>query len=143
MHVNPSDEELRALLERTETIAMVGASSSPERPSHGVMQRLLAAGYRVIPVNPNEREVLGQRAYASLAEVPTRVDLVDVFRRAEFTEQIAADAIAISAHALWLQLGVVNEAAAARARAAGLVVVMDLCIAVVHSLLGVAKKRVV
>src|SRR6185436_9404581 len=125
-HRNPSDDELRALLTSASVIAIVGASSSKGRPSNGVMQNLLAAGYHVVPVNPNEREVLGQRAYASLAEIPFAVDIVNVFRRSEYTEAIAAEAVAISARALWLQLGVINEAAATRAKAAGLIVVMDL-----------------
>jgi predicted CoA-binding protein len=139
MHRNPPDTELRALLGSTRTIAVVGASSNPERSSHGVMGKLLSAGYRVIPVNPNETEVLGQRAYASLAEVPEPIDLVDVFRRAEHTPAIADEAVAVGARALWLQSGIVNEDAAARAAAGGLVVVMDACIAVVHSLLRVGR----
>jgi predicted CoA-binding protein len=128
------------LLTSASAIAIVGASSSKGRPSNGVMQSLLAAGYRVVPVNPNEREVLGQRAYASVVEIPFAVDIVNVFRRSEYTEPIAAEAVAISARALWLQLGVINEAAATRAKAAGLIVVMDLCIAVEHSLLRIPKK---
>lgn len=139
-HQNPSDDELRELLTSASVIAIVGASSSRGRPSNGVMQNLLAAGYHVVPVNPKEREVLGQRAYASLAEIPFAVDIVNVFRRSEYTEAIAAEAVAISARALWLQLGVINEAAATRAKAAGLIVVMDLCIAVEHSLLRIPKK---
>jgi predicted CoA-binding protein len=139
-HQNPSDDALRELLTSASVIAVVGASSSKGRPSNGVMQNLLAAGYRVVPVNPNEREVLGQRAYPSLAEIPFAVDIVNVFRRSEYAEAIAAEAVAISARALWLQLGVINEAAAACAKVAGLIVVMDLCIAVEHSLLQIPKK---
>jgi predicted CoA-binding protein len=105
------------------------------------MQRLLRVGYRVVPVNPNEREVLGQRAYASLADVPEAVDIVDVFRRAEYTPAIADAAVAIGAKALWLQQGVVNELAAERARAGGLLVAMDSCIAVAHSMLGIPAKK--
>ena len=139
MHRNPPDTELRALLGSTRTIAVVGASSNPERSSHVVMGKLLSAGYRVIPVNPNETEVLGQRAYASLAEVPEPIDLVDVFRSPEHTPAIADQSVAVGARALWLQSGIVNEDAAARADAGGLVVVMDACIAVVHSLLRVGR----
>lgn len=137
---NPDDATLRALLIATRTIAVVGASSRPDRPSHGVVARLLAVGYRVIPVNPNEREVLGQRAVASLADVGEPVDLVDVFRRAEETPAIADAAVAIGARCLWLQQGIVNEDAAARARRGGLVVVEDACLAVVHTLLRVPRR---
>lgn len=137
---NPSDAELYALLHAARTVAMVGASPSPGRPSHGVMQRLLQAGYRVIPVNPSVPEVLGQRTVPSLAELSGRVDIVNVFRRSEHVAEVAAQAQAIGAPALWLQLGVIDEAAAQRAKAAGMVVVMDLCIAVLHSLLRVPNK---
>jgi len=133
-----SDDQLKALLEATRTIAMVGASSKPDRPSYGVFARLVRAGYRVIPVNPFETEVHGVRAYPSLAEVPERVDLVDVFRRAEETPPIADEAVRIGAKIFWLQLGIVNEEAAARATAGGLTVVMDSCLAVVVARLGIA-----
>jgi predicted CoA-binding protein len=139
-HSNPSKAELLALLTNASTIAMVGASGDSQRPSHGVMQRLLKAGYRVIPVNPGETEVLGQKAYASLRDVPGPVDIVDVFRRPEHTPELADQAVEIAAKALWLQLGVINQDAAARASAAGLTVVMDLCIAVEVSRLGVPNK---
>lgn len=139
-HANPSDAELRRLLTEARTIAVVGASSKPARPSNGVFRTLLAAGYRVIPVNPNETEVLGQKAYGSLAEVPEKVDLVDVFRRAEETPPVADQAVAAGARALWLQLGVVNPEAASRARAGGLLVVMDACIAVEHRRLGIPGR---
>jgi predicted CoA-binding protein len=137
---NPSREELRTLLLETKTIAMVGASSNPERPSHGVLRKLLSVGYRVIPVNPNETEVLGQRAYPSLEAIPEKVDLVDVFRRSEATPPIAEQAVKIGARALWLQQGVVNDEAAAIARSGGLMVVMDQCVAVAHSVLGIPRK---
>src|SRR5689334_15244946 len=113
-HVNPRDEELKALLIAAKTIAMVGASSNPEKPSHGIMKRLLAAGYRVIPVNPHETEVLGQKAYASLEAIGEPVDIVDVFRRSEDTPPIADEAAKIGAKALWLQAGISNEDTAAR-----------------------------
>jgi len=134
-HQNPKTEVIRALLEQARTIAVVGASSKADRPSHRVMKVLLHAGYRVIPVNPNETSVLGQKCYASLRDIPERVDIVDVFRQPQHTPEIADDAVAIGAKALWLQLGVVNEDAAARAKAGGLTVVMNACIAVQHELL--------
>lgn len=139
-HQNPPDDELRALLVDARTIAMVGASSNPDRPSHGIMKRLLAAGYRVIPVNPKETEVLGQPAVPSLDAIKERVDIVDVFRRSEDTPPIADEAIALGARALWLQLGISNEDAAARAKAAGLTVVMDRCIGATHAALGIPPK---
>lgn len=138
-HVNPSDAELRTLLTTATTIAMVGASANPEKPSHGIMQRLLTAGYRVIPVNPKETEVLGQKAYASLVEIPDPVDIVDVFRRAEDAPEIADQAVAIKAKALWLQLGISSEDAAARAKAGGLTVIMDRCIGVAHRELAIPR----
>ena len=111
---------------------MVGASSNPARPSHGVFRTLLAAGYEVIPVNPNETEVLGVPAVATLAEAAAvgPIDIVDVFRRAELTEEIAREAVAVGARALWLQLGVVNWETARIAAEGGLAVVMDRCTAI-------------
>jgi predicted CoA-binding protein len=139
-HQNPPDDALRQLLTNASTIAMVGASSNPDRPSNGIMRKLQSVGYRVIPVNPNETAVLGARAYASLADVPERIDIVDVFRRAEFTPAIAEDAVKIGAKALWLQSGVVNDEAAAKAEAGGLMAVMDACIGVMHTVLRVPRK---
>jgi uncharacterized protein len=139
-HQNPSPDVLRKLLTEARTIAMVGASSSPDKPSHGIMQKLLTAGYRVIPVNPREAEVLGQKAYPSLREVPEKVDIVDVFRRAEDTPPIADDAVAIGAKAIWLQSGIASEETARRAEAGGLLAVMDACIGVEHSLLKIPRK---
>ena len=139
-HQNPPEETLRELLTRARSIAMVGASSNPERPSHGVFTRLLRAGYRVIPVNPQESSVLGQPAVRSLAEVTGEIDIVNVFRRAELTPEIADAAVAAGARALWLQSGIWNEEAAARAHAGGLTVVMDDCIAVALSRLRVPTK---
>jgi uncharacterized protein len=138
---NPSDEELRTLLTTARTIAMVGASSSPDKTSHGIMQKLQRAGYRVIPVNPRETEVLGERAYASLSDVPVPIDIVDVFRRAEDTPPIADEAAKIGAKALWLQTGISNDDAAARAKAAGLTVVMDACIGATHFRLRIPPKQ--
>ena len=139
-HANPSDSELKRLLTDATTIAIVGASSNPDKASYGIMQKLQQVGYRVIPVNPRESEILGERAYPSLADVPGRIDIVDVFRRAEDTPGIADEAVAVGAKALWLQTGIVSEDAAARAAAGGLTVVMDACIGATHSLLQVPKK---
>ncbi|MBI2957070.1 MAG: CoA-binding protein [Acidobacteria bacterium] len=127
------DDPIRELLSRSKVIAVVGLSSKPHRPSHGVARYLQSAGYRVIPVNPHEREVLGEKSYPRLEDVPLRVDIVDVFRRPEFVPPVADSAIAIGARGLWLQEGVVHEEAAARARAAGLEVVMDRCILKEHA----------
>ncbi len=140
MHTPPSDEQLRELLTGATTIAMVGASSDPEKPSHGIMRKLQKVGYRVIPVNPKETEVLGEQAYPSLLDVPVAVDIVDVFRRSEDTPPIAEQAVRIGAKALWLQVGIANEDAAAIAQRGGLAVVMDTCIGVSHSLLGIPAK---
>ena len=139
-HQNPSDQELKQLLTDATTIAMVGASSNPEKASYGIMQKLQRAGYRVIPVNPRETEILGERSYPSLLDVPERIDIVDVFRRAEDTPGIADEAVTIGAKALWLQSGITSEDAAARAAKGGLIVVMDTCIGATHSLLRVPKK---
>lgn len=136
-HQNPGTPQLRQLLTDARTIAMVGASSNPDRPSFEIMRQLLDAGYRVIPVNPRETEVLGQKAYASLRDIPERVDIVDVFRRAEDTPEIADEAAAIGARALWLQLGISSEDAAARATAHGLMVIMNRCIGATHAQLGI------
>ncbi len=141
MYTQPTDAELKDLLTRTRTIAMVGASGNPERASHGIMRQLQSVGYRVIPVNPKEPEILGERAYASLSDIPEPVDVVDVFRRSEDTPPIADEAVKIGAKALWLQTGISNEDAAARATAGGLIVVMDACISVAHATLGLPKKR--
>jgi predicted CoA-binding protein len=141
-HQNPPTEQLKELLINAKTIAIVGASSSPARPSHGIMRKLQSAGYRVIPVNPNETEVLGEPAYPSLAAVPEKIDIVDVFRRPEYTVPIADAAVQIGAKALWLQQGISNDEAAARAEAGGLLVVMDECIGVMHSVLRIPTKVV-
>jgi len=126
------DDGIVELLRTAHRVAMVGASSNPARPSHGVFRTLLAAGYEVIPVNPNETEVLGVPAVATLAEAAAvgPIDIVDVFRRAELTEEIAREAVAVGARALWLQLGVVNWETARIAAEGGLAVVMDRCTAI-------------
>lgn len=126
--VYPSDQELRSILGDARTIAVVGLSSRVDRPSFGVARFLQEKGYQIIPVNPAETEVLGERAYASLAEVPVDVDVVDVFRRAADTPPIAAEAVAIGAKVLWLQDGIVNEDARRIAEEGGLTVIMGVCI---------------
>jgi predicted CoA-binding protein len=120
------------ILRRYHTIAVVGLSSDVTREAHGVARYMQEAGYRIIPVHPNETEVLGEKAYPDLASVPGPVEIVDVFRRAEFVPAIVDAAIAAGAKAIWLQEGIRHEEAAARARAAGLDVVQDSCIRSVH-----------
>ena len=129
---NPSAAEIRALLQRVKTIAVVGLSAASGRPSHGVARALQGFGYRIIPVNPAITEVLGERSYSSLRDLPEPVDLVDVFRESSHVAAIVDDCIALKLPALWLQDGVIDEAAAVRARAAGLTVVMDRCISRDH-----------
>lgn len=130
MFVNPPDAAIRACLERAKTIAVVGLSPRPDRPSHRIARRLQQWGYRVIPVRPAVTEVLGEKAYARLSEVPDPIDLVDIFRAANQIGPIVEQCIALGIPAIWIQQGIVNEAAATRARDAGLFVVMDRCIAV-------------
>jgi uncharacterized protein len=120
------------LLRNAKTIAVVGLSSRRSRPSYGVSEYMQSSGYRIIPVNPNETEILGEKAYASLDEVPGPVDIVDIFRRPEGVPEIVDAAIRIGARGIWMQEGVVHEEAAARARAAGLEVIMDKCILKEH-----------
>jgi predicted CoA-binding protein len=141
MHTNPSDEDVKTLLTGANTIAIVGASSNPEKSSYGIMQRLQSVGYHVIPVNPRETEVLGEKSYPSLTDIPVPIDIVDVFRRAEDTPPIADEAVKIGAKAIWLQSGISNEDTAARAKAGGLAVVMDACLATAHALLRVPRKQ--
>jgi uncharacterized protein len=132
-----STDPITELLNKCKTIAVVGLSSNPMRPSHGVTEYMQSAGYRIIPVNPNETEVLGEKSYGRLEDVPEKIDVVDIFRRAEAVPQVVESAIRVGAKAVWMQLGIENEAAAEKARAAGLVVVENACILIEH------KKRVV
>ena len=125
---NPSMDEIRTLLQRIKTIAVVGLSPSPHRPSYGVAKALQKFGYRIIPVNPAVSEVLGEKAYPSLRDVPEAVDLVDVFRESHHVAAIVDDCIALKLPALWLQDGVIDSQAAARAQAGGMTVIMDRCI---------------
>jgi predicted CoA-binding protein len=126
----PSDAELRSILGDAETIAVVGLSSNPMRDSFDVAEFLQGKGYRIIPVNPKETEVLGEKAYPSLLDVPKdiRIDVVDVFRRADATPPIAEQAVAVGAKVLWLQAGIVSEEAARIAEEGGLTVIMGVCI---------------
>jgi len=122
-----SQETIATVLDECRTIAVVGLSSDPARPSNGVASYMRRQGYKVIPVNPNEKEVFGERAYASLAEASEKIDLVDIFRRPEEAGKAVDEAIAIGARGVWLQEGVIDYAAAQRAVDAGLLVVMDRC----------------
>jgi predicted CoA-binding protein len=124
------------LLKTSRTIAVVGISSKRFRPSYGVSEYMQRNGYRIIPVNPFEQAVLGEKCYPDLDSIPERVDIVDIFRRAEFVPEIVEAAIRIGARAVWMQEGVVHEEAAARARAAGIEVVMDRCILKDHRGMG-------
>lgn len=126
MEVN-SRETINEILDHCRTIAVVGLSSDPRRPSNGVAAYMQRAGYQIIPVNPNETEVLGHKAYPALADVPEKIDLVDIFRRSDEAGRAVDDAVAVGAKAVWLQEGVIDFAAAQRAHAAGLLVVIDRC----------------
>jgi predicted CoA-binding protein len=120
------------LLKQYKTIAVVGLSSNPMRPSYGVTEYMQAAGYRIIPVNPNETEVLGEKSYARLEDVPEKIEIVDIFRRMAEVPAVVDSAIRVGAKVVWMQLGIENEAAAEKARAAGLTVVEDACILIEH-----------
>jgi uncharacterized protein len=131
----PSTDPILDLLRSSKTIAVVGLSSNPARPSNAVAAYLQSVGYRIIPVNPNESEVLGEKSYARLEDIPDPIDIVDVFRRSENVPPVADSAIAIKAKVLWLQLGIENAPAAAKAHAAGLTVIQNACLFIEH------KKR--
>jgi uncharacterized protein len=133
----PGDDAMRSILSSARTIAIVGLSSDPERYSHTVGRYLQQHGYRVIPVNPSEKEVLGEQAYDSLLEVPEKIDVVDVFRRSEDTPPVAEDAVKAGAKVLWMQSGIVNDEARRIAEEGGLHVVMGVCIRSTHRRLGV------
>ncbi len=126
MEIN-SGEAIKQILEECRTIAVVGLSSSPLRPSHGVARYMRLHGYKVIAVNPNETEVFGEKAFACLSDVPDKIDLVDVFRRSDAAGDVIDEAIKLGAKAVWLQEGVIDNAAAKRALDAGLLAVMDRC----------------
>ena len=126
------DDLITRILSESHTVAIVGLSPDPERDSYEVAAYLQAHGYRIIPVNPNAAEILGERSYADLRSIPERIDLVDVFRRPAATPEIAEAAVAIGAKALWLQIDIVNDQAAVIARAGGVDVVMDRCTMIEH-----------
>ena len=125
---NPGEAERCALLKQVQNIAVVGLSPNPARPSHGVARAMQGYGFNIIPVHPVANEILGARAYRRLADIPMRVDLVNVFRRAEHIDQVVDECLALGHKALWIQEGILNIPAAARARAAGMTVIMDRCI---------------
>jgi len=125
-------EQITELLKSAKTIAVAGLSDSPMRTSYGVSEYMQSQGYRIIPVNPQITESLGEKAYATLSEVPEKIDIVNVFRRSEFVPEVVEEAIRLGVPAIWMQEGVVHEEAAAKARAAGIFVVMDRCILKEH-----------
>ncbi len=125
-------DQIMEILKTSRTIAVVGLSAKPFRPSYGVAEYLKSVGYRIIPVNPKEAEVLGERSYARLEDIPEKVDIVDIFRRSQFVPEVVEAAIRIGAKAVWMQEGVIHPEAGERARQAGLVVVMDACILKEH-----------
>ena len=133
-------EELRQILEMTHTIAVVGLSDKPDRPSNRIPAYLQSQSYRIIPVNPKLSEALGEKAYPSLREIPVPVDVVQIFRRSEEVSPIVEDAITIGAKVIWMQPGIINEDAAAWAEAAGLDTVMDTCMGATHQLLRLQGK---
>ncbi len=133
----PDDANLGAdpiaeILKRYHTIGVVGLSSNRSRPSYGVSEYIQAAGYRVIPVNPNEREVLGEKSYARLEDVPEKLEIVDIFRRIEEVPRAVESAISVGAKVVWMQLGLEHQTSAEKARAAGVIVVMDACMLIEH-----------
>jgi predicted CoA-binding protein len=128
----PSSDPIADLLRHSKTIAVVGLSDNPLRPSHGVSAYMQSHGYRIIPVNPQIEESLGEKAYASLLDVPENLDIVDIFRRPEFVEEIVDQAIRLKVPAIWMQEDVIHERAAEKARQAGILVVMDRCILKEH-----------
>jgi uncharacterized protein len=131
----PSADPIFDILTKYKRIAVVGLSSDPARPSYGVSEYMQSAGYQIVPVNPKETDVLGEPSYASLEEVPQKIEIVDIFRRAEEVPPVVDAAIRAGAKVVWMQQGIVNEAAAEKARAAGIIVVMDACLLIEH------KKR--
>jgi len=131
----PSADPIFDILTRYKTIAVVGLSSNPSRPSYGVTEYMQSSGYHIIPVNPNETDVLGEPSYARLEDAPQKIEVVDVFRRPEDVPPVVDAAIRVGAKVIWMQLGIANEPAARKAQAAGLTVVMDACMLVEH------KKR--
>ncbi len=140
MTPNPPNEELRKIYANSNTIAVVGASTDPDKPSHTIPRFLQSEGYRIVPVSPKADEILGEKAYDSLDDVPDTIDIVDVFRPAEETPAIAKEAVAIGAKTLWLQQDIISEEAAAIAKEGGLQVVMGICIGATYQRLGLDKS---
>jgi hypothetical protein len=132
MYSSAEPDPIAQLLENSRTIAVVGLSSDPMRPSHGVSAYMRSQGYRIIPVNPHIESSLGEKSYPSLLDVPEKIDIVNIFRRPEFVEEIVNQAIKLKVPAIWMQENVIHEQAAEKARAAGIFVVMDLCILKEH-----------
>ncbi len=130
---NPEDEEIRGILENNRTIAVVGLSANPDKDSHRVARYLKEQGYQIVPVNPKTEEILGQKCYASLKEIPFSVDIVDIFRKIEAIPAVVDEAIATGAKVVWMQLGLAENQSAHKARSAGLQVVMNKCIKIEHS----------
>ena len=128
----PKTDPIQDLLQRAKTIAVVGLSDSPMRPSYGVSAYMQSQGYKIIPVNPSISEALGEKSYASLAEIPDRIDIVNIFRRSEYVPEIVDQAIELKIPAVWMQEGVINPTAAEKAEKAGIFVTMDLCILKEH-----------
>jgi predicted CoA-binding protein len=128
----PQSDPIADVLRRSRTIAVVGLSCNPFRPSHGVSAYIQSHGYRIIPVNPNITECLGEKAYGSLLDVPEKIDIVDIFRRPEFVEEVVDQAIQLNVPAIWMQEEVIHEKAAEKARKAGIFVVMDRCVLKEH-----------
>jgi predicted CoA-binding protein len=133
---NAASQEIRDILENAKTIAVLGLSDKPDRDSYRVAEYLQSAGYRIIPVNPAVKEVLGEKSYASLLDVPEKVDLVDVFRKPEAVPEIVEQSIKIGAKVVWMQEGIVHNESAEKARAAGLQVVMNKCVLKEHLRMG-------
>lgn len=138
---NPSPAEIKAFLQRIRTIAIVGLSNDPDRPSYSVAMYLQNNGYRIVPVRPGGGEILGQKVYEKLSDIPFRVDAVDHFRRSQFVGAHIDEAIKLKIPAVWMQEGVIDEAAAERARAAGLFVAMDRCMLKEHRKAGLSNSR--
>ncbi|SHF08476.1 CoA-binding protein [Desulforamulus putei] len=142
MYTNPSDEKIKELLTRCKTIAVVGLSDKPHRDSYKVAAYMQSQGYRIIPVHPRVKEVLGEKAYKTLSDIPDKVDLVNVFRKSEETPPVVREAIPLKPAAVWLQLGIINDEAAQIASDAGLEFIQDRCIKVEHArLLGNGKQE--
>jgi predicted CoA-binding protein len=129
---NPASEKIKAILEKYKTVAIVGLSPKPERDSHKVGKYLKDHGYRIVPVNPGQKEILGEKCYPNLKAVPFPIDIVDIFRRPEAIPPVVDDAIEVGAEVVWMQLGIVHNQAADMARRAGLEVVMNKCIKIEH-----------